>query len=84
MQTHAPQFDLPGQESIFNLAGETIIQQSPAPQTAANPTPELALGIKPRGRHVHKCQYCGERCNCYKAHCSKPYLVDRVPFCQCR
>lgn len=88
MKHIATQYEIPAAVEIFNLTGETIRQDAPPAKPAQDTTPEMFATEPtirlPRGRHVHKCQHCGERCNCYKAQCQKPYLVNRVAFCACR
>jgi len=88
MKHNAQQFEYPAAVEIFNLSGEVIRQDAPATKPAPDPTPEMFATEPtirfPRGRHIHKCQHCGERITCYKQQCSKPYLVNRVAFCACR
>jgi hypothetical protein len=67
MKHRAPQMEMPGAETVFNLAGEIIHQAAPVLKATPDPTPNL-FGPCPQWRPYHRadgtpmrrCADCGQ------------------------
>lgn len=68
MKHRAPQMEIPGAEAVFNLAGETIRQESPrtmpAPKPDATPAlfgpcPQFRPYRRADGSYTRRCADCG-------------------------
>jgi len=57
MKTISPQFELPGAESAFNLAGQAITQAAPAPTVPEDHTADLFPARTGAGTHTDPIRY---------------------------
>ena len=57
--TYAPQFELPGVETAFNLAGETIAAPEPKREKRQDDTREMFAPKITRRSHLARCKFCG-------------------------